>query len=120
MYPGLGKTVTISTEYLSPEGDTFTLEGSVLSDIAVQTTESLNELVPEVSTVYPYKVVTPIEPDGSTLILSPDVDTVPTASQNYYAPVVFERYQRPVLTAIDRQFKELTVVTSVTPNTSGE
>lgn len=115
-----GKTIKISSNYLSPSGDVFTLEGSVIEDVAINSQESINDLSPEISTTYPYKVVTPIEPDGSTLILSPDVNTTPTASQNYYAPVVFERYQRPILTAIDRQFTELTSTVVLPPNTFGE
>jgi hypothetical protein len=101
--------IKISTEFLSPDGDVFTLDSRALSPIVIQTTSSINELEPEVSDSYPYKIVTPIDVDGSTIILSPNVQTPVTASQNYYSPIYFERYRKEVLDVIDREFNELQV-----------
>ncbi len=101
-----GDVVTIETEYLSPEGDTFQLNMNVLQPSALITTSSIAELKPEVSDVFPYKIVTPTI-SGSTLILSPSIETSPTASQNYYVAIKFERYQPSILRAIDRTFREL-------------
>jgi hypothetical protein len=78
----------------------------------VQTTQSLEELRPEISDVYPFKIVTPLDFDGSTLILTPSIETQPTASQGYYVPIYFERFNPTILNVIDRSFNELTVPTS--------
>lgn len=99
--------VTIDTNFLSPEGDTFILERKVLSPNLIETTSSLNQLQPEVSTVYPYKSVPPREKDGSVLLYSRTIDTPVTASQNYYVPIYFERYDPEVLRNIDKEFTEL-------------
>jgi hypothetical protein len=101
------ENVKITTEYLSPSGDVFSLDYRAISPNVIQTTSSLNELQPEVSTVYPYKSVTPIDVDGASIIMSPNVNTFPTASQNYYAPVYFERYNPNILRVIDKTFTEL-------------
>lgn len=114
----------ITTEFLSPEGDVFTLETRAISPIVIQTTSSVNELQPEVSDSYPFKIVTPTDLDGSTILLSPNAQTIVTASQNYYSPIYFERYRKDVLDLIDRQFNELQVYDSgeedETTNFSGE
>lgn len=104
--------VKISTEYLSPEGDVYTLDTEAISPSVIQTTTSINELEPEVSNVYPYKSVTSIDFDGSTILLTPTVDRIVTSSQNYYAPVYFERYKKEVLTSIDKNFYELILPTT--------
>jgi hypothetical protein len=101
--------IFVSSSYFSPEGDVYTVEKAAISPSVIQTTQSLNELQPEVSNVYPFKIVTPIEPDGSTLVLSPSPTTVPTASQHYYAPVYFERYKQSVVQLVDTEFTELTI-----------
>ncbi len=100
----------VSTSYFSPEGDIYQLDKRTVSPNVIQTTQSLNELVPDVSDSYPFKIVTPIEEDGSTLILSPAVDADPTASQHYYAPIYFERYIPEVLNSLERNFTELSDV----------
>lgn len=100
--------ITVSTKYFSPDGDVYELDTRTISPLLVQTTQSLQELKPEVSDVYPYKIVTPIDFDGATLLLSPSIDTQPTASQGYYAPVYFERYDQDILVNIDKRFTELT------------
>jgi hypothetical protein len=102
--------IKVSTNYLSPEGDEYVLDRQTVSPILIQTTQSLQELQPEVSNVYPFKIVTPLDFDGSTIILSPSVDTQPTASQGYYVPIYFERYNTEVVQAINTEFTELILV----------
>lgn len=104
----------VSTSYFSPEGDQFILDRRAVSPSVVITTQSLQDLQPEVSNTYPFKIVPPKEPDGSTLLLSPSVETEITASQNYYTPIYFERYDIDVLRALDRSFKELQLDTANT------
>lgn len=101
--------ITVSTNYLSLEGDTYVLDTRAVNPILVQTTQSLQELQPEISTTYPFKIVTPIDIDGSTIIVSPTPDTEPTASQGYYTPIYFERYRPEFIENIDKTFTELTV-----------
>lgn len=110
--------ITITTQYFSPEGDIYELDQSLISPSLVQTTQSLNELEPEISNEYPYKIVTPIDIDGATIILSPSINTFPTASQNYYVPIYFERYKPEILRAINKNFLELTVPEPVTSSNS--
>jgi hypothetical protein len=99
--------IKVETEYLSPEGDVFIVDRRTVSPVMVPTTSSIQELQPEVSTSYPYKIVTPLDIDSSTVILSPTIDTPVTASQNYYVPVYFELYKKEVLDAINKEFFEL-------------
>lgn len=101
--------ITVTTRYFSPEGDIYELDERTISPILIQTTQSLQELRPEISNVYPFKIVTPLDYDGTTLILVPGVDTVPTASQGYYTPIYFERYNQEVIRNIESTFTELTV-----------
>lgn len=101
--------ITVKTNYLSPEGDVYELDKRSVSPVMVQTTQSLQELQPEISNVYPFKVVTPIDPDGATVIVSPTPQAIPTASQGYYVPIYFERYQPQFIDNINREFTELTV-----------
>lgn len=98
----------VSSSAFSAEGDVYTLDVRTVSPNVIQTTQSLNELKPDVSDVYPYKVVTPIDYDGATILLVPSIENEPTASQHYYAPIYFERYNKTVLNNIDRRFLELT------------
>lgn len=100
--------IFVSESYFSPSGDIYELDKRTVAPIVIQTTQSLNELVPEVSDTYPFKIVTPIDEDGATILLSPSVDSVPTASQHYYAPIYFERYLPEVLNNLDKTFVELT------------
>jgi hypothetical protein len=101
--------VTVTTQYFSKEGDVYTLDKRTIAPRLIQTTQSLQELRPEVSDVYPFKIVTPLDYDGSTLLSVPTIDTTPTASQGYYAPIYFERYDPLVMKNIDTAFTELTV-----------
>ena len=101
--------ITVRTNYLSPEGDVYELDTRTISPVLIQTTQSLQELQPEISTVYPFKIVTPLDPDGSTVLLSPTINSLPTASQGYYVPIYFERYRAEFVENIDRSFTELTV-----------
>lgn len=105
--------ITVSTNYFSPQGDQYVVDRRVISPSVIQTTQSLQELQPEISTVYPYKGVTPVDFDGSTILLSPSIETVPTASQHYYAPIYFERYNPTVVRLIDNSFTELTVSSQI-------
>lgn len=99
--------IKVETEYLSPEGDVFVLDKRTVSPVMIPTTSSIQELQPEVSTTYPYKIATPLDIDSSTVVLSPTIDTPVTASQNYYVPVYFELYKSNVLSAINKEFFEL-------------
>jgi len=99
----------VSSSNFSPQGDTYVVQRAAVSPSVIQTTQSLNELRPEISNVYPYKAVTPLDFDGSTVILTRGPETVPTASQHYYAPVYFERYKQEVVQLVDDQFTELTI-----------
>lgn len=101
--------ITVSTNYLSREGDVYVLDTRTVSPSLVQTTQSLQELQPEISEVFPFKIVTPVDIDGSTILLSPTPDTAPTASQGYYVPIYFERYQPIFMENIDKTFRELVV-----------
>jgi hypothetical protein len=102
--------VKVETNYLSPEGDVYVLDKRVISPSVLTTTSSLEQLQPEVSTIYPYKVTVPTDPnDGASIIFSPDVGIPVTASQNYYAPVYTERYNPTVIAQLDKRFLELTV-----------
>lgn len=101
--------IKVSTQYLSNDGYQYELVEETISPVLLQTTQSLQELRPEVSNVFPFKTVTSIQPDGSTLLLTPSVETVPTASQGYYVPIYFERYSQTVIQNIDKTFTELTV-----------
>lgn len=98
--------ITVTTNYLSTEGDAYQLDTRTISPVLIQTTQSLQELRPEVSNVYPFKIVTPIDVDGSTIILSPTPETIPTASQGYYVPIYFERYNTQFLENIDKNFSD--------------
>lgn len=101
--------ITVSTRNFSPEGDVFVVDKRVVSPSVIQTTQSLQELQPEISEVYPYKIVTPLDYDGSTIIISPSINTIPTASQGYYVPIYFERYNSDIVRNINKNFTELTV-----------
>jgi len=106
---GNDDVVKISTKKFSPTGDIYELDIRAVSPNIIQTEKSLEELKPEVSTVYPFKVVPPTEQDGTIIIYSPTLETEVTASQNYYVPVYFERYNIEVIRELDKEFTELTV-----------
>lgn len=101
------EVITVTTRYFSPTGDVYELDTRTISPLLTQTTQSLQELRPEISNVYPFKIVTPIDIDGSTVLLSPTVASSPTASQGYYVPVYFERYKTTFVQNINKQFTEL-------------
>ncbi len=102
--------ITVTTQNFSQEGDIFTVDTRVINPSVIPTTQSLAELQPEISYTHPFKIVTPLDYDGSTIIVSPNIETQPTASQGYYVPIYFERYNREVMANIDRDFTELTLV----------
>lgn len=99
--------IQVETEYLSPEGDVFILDKRTISPVMIPTTSSIEELTPEVSDIYPYKIATPLDIDNSTVVLSPTIDTPVTASQNYYVPVYFEIYKQEILQSVSKEFVEL-------------
>lgn len=101
--------IKVTTNYFSPQGDIYQLDTRAISPVMVQTTQSLEGLQPETSNVYPFKIVTPIDVDGATILLSPTLTSEPTASQGYYVPIYFERYQQNFMENIDKNFTELTV-----------
>lgn len=101
--------ITVSTKNLSADGDTFIVDTRVLVPSVIETTQSLQELQPEVSDVYPYKIVTPVDYDGATILISPSISTQPTASQGYYVATYFERYNLDIVKNIDKNFVELSV-----------
>jgi len=103
--------ITVTTQYFSTAGDVYELDTRTVSPNLIQTTQSLQELQPETSDVYPFKIVTPLDFDGSTLLISPSVNAHPTASQGYYAPIYFERYNMDVVRNIDTAFTELSIPT---------
>jgi hypothetical protein len=99
--------VQITTQKFSPEGDVYELDRRTISPSMLQTEASLEELEPEVSNTFPFKIVPPEDVDGSVILLSPTADTEVTASQNYYVPIYFERYNLEVLRQVDKDFNEL-------------
>lgn len=103
--------IIVSGSSFSPQGDLYTVNRAAVSPSLILTTQSLNELKPEVSNVYPYAAVTPTDYDGSTRIVTRYLTTAPTASQLYYVPVYTERYNQDVVRLIDTEFTELTVIT---------
>lgn len=101
--------IFVSSSNFSANGDVYVLDTRVVSPNVIATTQSLNELQPDVSDVYPFKVVTPLDTDGSTIVYTPTLENPPTASQHYYAPLYFERYKSNVVNAISRNFTELVI-----------
>jgi len=101
------EVITVTTRYFSPTGDVYELDTRTISPLLTQTTQSLQELRPEISNVYPFKIVTPIDIDGATVLSSPTINSVPTASQGYYVPIYFERYKTDFMQNIDKTFTEL-------------
>ena len=47
------------------------------------------------------------------MLQSPSMTTQPTASQGYYVPIYFERYNADVIRNIDTRFTELTTGSSL-------
>lgn len=99
--------ITVSTKHFSPEGDVYVVDKRTVSPSVIQSEQDFEDLKPEISTVYPFKVVTPQDYDGSTVMLSPSSNTIPSASQNYYVPVWFERYEQQIVSSINTAFTEL-------------
>jgi DNA topoisomerase VI subunit B len=112
--------VKITTQKFSPAGDVYELDRRVISPSLIETEKSLEELKPEVSNVYPFAVVPPKDPDGSVVILSPTIQTNPTASQNYYVPIYFERYDLEILRQLDKEFSELSTGEAIDNLIEGE
>lgn len=99
----------VSTSYFAPDGDVYILDKRTVNPSVIQTTQSLEELQPEVSIKYPFKIVMPLDADGASVLQVPTIDTVPTASQHYYAPMLFERYTPDIVNLVDKNFVELTL-----------
>lgn len=99
----------VSSSKFSPEGDVYTLDVRTVSPNVLQTEQTINELKPDVSDVYPFKIVLPIDVDSSNVLQIPSINSTPTASQYYYVPVYFERYTPETYDTIDKKFRELTI-----------
>jgi hypothetical protein len=102
--------IKITTRKFSSSGDTFELDTRAILPSVIQTEKSINELNPEISNTYPFKVVVPVDEAGKTTIYSPTIDYEVTASQSYYVPVYFERYDPDIIREIDKEFRELELV----------
>jgi hypothetical protein len=101
----------VSTSYFDQNGDVYVLDARTVNPSVIQTTQSLQELRPEISTTFPFKIVLPLDFDSANILQVPSIEGVPTASQHYYAPIYFERYTPDILQLIDRTFTELDVET---------
>lgn len=101
-----GEETTVTTPYFSAEGDVYLLDSRTIPPSVIQTTQTLNDLQPEVSYNYPFKIVPPRDFDSASIIQSPGIETVPTASQNYYATIYFERYNSDVIANINKSFTD--------------
>lgn len=102
--------IYVSSSNFSDNGDVYELDVRTVVPAVIPTQQSIEELKPEVSTEYPFKIVTPLDVDGSTILLVPrDATTIPTASQHYYVPLYFERLNEDFMRKVDKSFKELTI-----------
>jgi hypothetical protein len=99
--------VNIETTELDENNFEYKIYERVLQPSAIVTENNLIELQPEISEVYPFKIVPPVTETGVTRLLSPSITTAPTASQNYYLPLYEERYNHDVLRLLVRDFVEL-------------
>jgi hypothetical protein len=102
--------IKITTKKLSSGGDTFELDTRTISPNVIQSEKSINELNPEISNTYPFKVVVPTDDTGKTTIYSPTIEFEVTASQSYYVPVYFERYDADIIREINKEFEEFELV----------
>jgi hypothetical protein len=112
--------IIVETDYIE-NGKTFTLAKRAIPQNAVisSSTDDVN-LIYETSESYPYKVVTPQDDSGATIIYSPNIQTAVTASQNYYTRMKFERYQESILRSIDKAFLELEPAPTIPTGSEGE
>jgi hypothetical protein len=108
-----GDITFVSTSYFAPDGDVYLLDKRTVNTSVIQTQQSIQELVPDVSTQYPFKIVIPLDVDGSNILQVPSLAGIPTASQHYYAPMWFERYNTQVINLLDKNFTELYDATSL-------
>jgi hypothetical protein len=99
----------VSTSYFDATGDVYELDVRTINPIVIQTTQSIEELRPDVSTTFPFKIVLPLDIDGANILLVPTVNNAPTASQHYYTPIYFERYTPEIIRLIDKNFTELEI-----------
>lgn len=97
----------VSTSYFDANGDVYEFDARTINPLIIQTTQSLQELRPEVSTTFPFKIVIPLDVDGANVLQVPTAFGPPTASQHYYAPIYFERYTPDIIRLIDKNFTEL-------------
>jgi hypothetical protein len=99
--------VEVEYKQLDDNNLTYAIYQREISPSVLHSEDDLFELKPEVSQIYPFKIVTPVNDEGMTEILTPGITSHPTASQNYYIPVYIEYYDHNVLRLIDREFTEL-------------
>lgn len=100
----------VSVNYRNP--DIVTIPGSNLTKLVPDLKKFLDnsqQLDLEISTEYPFKIITPTAEDSSSIILSPSLTTFPTASQSYYVPLYAERFIKDFSLALTREFTELVV-----------
>jgi hypothetical protein len=99
--------IKINSRKLSPEGDVYELDLRTISPKLIPTEKDIEELQPEVSDTFPFKVLVTEDENGRSVLYSPTIENEVTASQNYYVPVYFERYDLDVLREINKDFEEL-------------
>jgi hypothetical protein len=112
--------IIVETDYIE-DGKTFTLaKGAIPQNALISASTDDINLIYETSQIYPYKVVTPKDESGATIIYSPNIQTFVTASQNYYTKLKFERYQQSILRSIDKSFLELEPPEEIVTDSPGE
>lgn len=102
----------VSSSTFSADGDVYELDVRVVSPNVLQTEKSINELRPNVSDTYPFKIVLPLEKDSSNVLQISSLNTFPTASQYYYVPMYFERFTVSTHRTVDKQFTEFAIDSS--------
>lgn len=99
----------VSSSYTAPDGTPSIRQKTVVKPDMKKLTIEDKSLHLDVSNNYPFKIVTLVTEDSASLIYSPSLQTYPTASQSYYAPLYAERFTPEFILAITREFTEFTV-----------
>jgi hypothetical protein len=110
----------VSTDFFGDDTDTFELVEESLRTFQTQSLGNLDKVTTldtDIPTVYSYPFKTKVEKtlDSASLVYVQSVSTFPTASQYYYVPMVFERYQPSIMRAIDKEFTQLEVDPLIEP-----
>jgi hypothetical protein len=69
----------VSTSYFDVNGDVYEFDARTINPLIIQTTQSLQEIRPEVSTTFPFKIVIPLDVDGANVLQVPTTFGPPTA-----------------------------------------